>query len=222
MPPYGIDPRYLRPGRRWYWAGSGIIVFAFVLAVGGCGAGLLQAMSSPEFNSQFTAGDEVEFEAPAPTDPDQAWVLYVDTPAANPYEAGDCTVTGPGDPPGLTESSYTHEVDVHGTYWERAAIVQLDQAGTHTISCSSDDAVTYAIAYADSDSAATRSVGMVLGVSLILFTALIAVGGTTVIVTAARRRKHHRQLLQQYYGSAAGPSPGQGGYPPPSAGPPAA
>ncbi|MDS1271608.1 hypothetical protein RIF23_15035 [Lipingzhangella sp. LS1_29] len=202
-----IHSEQLRPRRVWYWIGGAVIAVGVVVALGGCGIGLVRVLALPDFEAEFADGEEIEFHVDETTDPDRDMVLYVNEDIHHAYEV-NCELTGPGSPSGVYQSFVDHSGHSGGNHWHRLATIDVAEPGTHTITCTNTEGLEYAIAHTHSDSAANRNLVLTLLLPAGGLGAGVVLGGTILTITGLLRRQNRRQLNQHRHirGTGHGPA----------------
>lgn len=187
-----VDPSELRPRRRWYAVGTGVIVGLFATGVVGFLVMLFTTLGLPEFDAEVDGTDEAAFSLPAPEGDSHRLSLYVSPSGADP----DACVLGT--PEGETEfgpSGTSHEVEAGGASWELIGDTGNLEAGEYTLSCAGEEGTTYAVTQENVMGGFFTGILGALGFAFVPPLLGLLIGLPILIVTAVRRNSHKNRLL---------------------------
>ena len=214
--PPRIDPKELRPGRIWFFAGAVVLVLGLIGGIVGFIVTLFNTVSLPELQHRVQESESVGFELSG-TETVNLGLYSNGNAVPNDCVLIDDTGLETGfDPPG-----YSHNGTLNGESWRLVALLNDVAPGEYTLDCRETGmGATYALGdIGDGEEGILRGaltgVGFMLGLPAV---GLIA-GVTIMVMTGVRRSRHRRQLIaERAQGQPGWPGhpggPGQhGGYP---------
>lgn len=187
-----VDPSELRPRRRWYVIGAGVIVGLFATGVVGFLVMILTAVELPEFDAEVDGTDEVVFSLPAPEANGHRLSLYASPNGADPDA---CVLGTPEGEAEFGRSGTTHEVTAGAESWELVGETGNLEAGEYTLSCEGEEGTTYAVTHENVMDGVFSGVLGALGFAFVPPLLGLLLGVPILIVTAVRRDSHKRRLL---------------------------
>ena len=181
-----MDPRQLRPRRRWYGIAVFIAVLFTAIGIGGFVVGIVSATKSiPDFDSTLTGNQDSQVRLEAGRD----YAIYVPENSPQTWNVDErVTTVSPG-------ATFTFSRD--GQQWVHVSNLTVDAAGAYTVNC---DAPTYAVGAAPELGKFAGGIGGGLAALMGLPCLGITLGGVIALVTGLRRNSHKKRLQ-----AAAGP-----------------
>lgn len=176
-----MDPRQIRPRRRWYGVAIGIAVLFTLIGIGGFVAGIVTATNSvPAFDGTYTGKQESSVQLEA----GRTYAVYVPETAATDCDVDErVTSTSPG-----TTFSFTRNRE----QWVHVTNLSVDTTGAYPINCS---APTYAVGPAPELDKFASGIGGGIAALMGLPCLGLTIGGVIALVTGLRRSSHKKRLL---------------------------
>ena len=196
-PPHGhtyVDPKELRPRRRWYAIGVATLLALVVSGAIGFFTTLLPVLGQPEFDAEVHGAGEADFALAAPEKDLHQLSLYV-SPSGGAPQA--CVLRTPEGEREFSAPRATHEGHTNNGSWEMVGRIKGLEAGEYTLSCEGDEETTYSVTQQDLLDDLLFGFFGALGFAVLLPGLGVFVGATILIVTAVRRNSHKRRLLAE-------------------------
>jgi len=196
-PPHGhtyVDPKELRPRRRWYAIGVATLLALVVSGAIGFFTTLLPVLGQPEFDAEVHGAGEADF-ALAATEKDLHQLSLYVSPSGGAPQA--CVLRTPEGEREFSAPRATHEGHTNNGSWEMVGRIKGLEAGEYTLSCEGDEETTYSVTQQDLLDDLLFGFFGALGFAVLLPGLGVFVGATILIVTAVRRNSHKRRLLAE-------------------------
>ena len=196
-PPPGstyVDPKELRPRRRWYTIGVVSLIALVVSGAIGFFTTLLPVLGQPEFDAEVHGTGEADFALADPEEGLHQLSLYV-SPSGGVPQA--CVLRTPEGEREFSSSNATHEGHTNSASWEMVGRIRGLEAGEYTLSCEGNEETTYSVTQQDILDDLLFAFFGALGFAIVLPGLGVLIGATILIVTAVRRNSHKRRLLAE-------------------------
>lgn len=200
--PPRIDPRQLRPARKWYVV-AGMVAVLGILAGGGLGAvGMTSVMRDlPNLVAEFDAGEPARVSLTG----SREWAVYAATDAGQTIGGAraECIVTGPdGREAPVRSAPYAFTFSRGDHSWVAVGEFSSATAGNYQVSCADTSSRNhYAVGERpEVQGFVTGIVGSLAALIGLPCVALFA-GGVIGLVVAVRRSSHRTRLLAAAAGS---------------------
>jgi len=181
-----MDPRQLRPRRRWYGIAVGIAVLFTAIGIGGFVVGIVSATGSiPDFDSTYPGNQDSQ----VTLESGRSYGIYVPENSPQTCNVDDRVTTA------SPNATFTFTRD--GQQWVHLSNLTVDAAGTYTVNC---DAPTYAVGPAPELGQFAGGIGGGLAALMGLPCLGITIGGIIALVTGLRRSSHKKRLQATPYG----------------------
>ncbi|MFE9246689.1 hypothetical protein [Nocardiopsis sp. NPDC006938] len=200
-PPTGVDPRDLRPGRRWYVVGGLVLFAGLTAALVGFVVTVFSTVGLSGFEARAAAGESVGFTVEEP-----GFQLGLYTNSGQERNPDACALVLPdGTESGFARPGYSHEAATGGENWTLVGTSEITAPGEYALVC--DGAPVGAdFTVADNGEGGAGVVKGVVGALLWAFVpslAGLAAGVTIIVVTAVRRHRSKQRLLTERHWQAA-------------------
>jgi hypothetical protein len=180
-----MDPRQIRPRRRWYGVAVAIAVLFTAIGVGGFVAGIVTATNSvPDFDHTYTGNQESQVQLEA----GRKYALYVPENSSRSCTVDERVTTRN---PNAT-FSFTRD----GQQWVHLTNLSAGAPGAYSINCS---VPTYAVGAEPELGQLAGGIGGGIAALLGLPCIGITIGGIIALVTGLRRSSHKKRLQAAQY-----------------------